>query len=246
VVLDTASKVPRDGNAKLLGDKRYDIRVDYYAGVGGNPGVRLYWSTESQQEGRVIPNEYFYPPPASIIEPKAPDPTAAPAQPYTVAHGVLLADGSFLPGSVTSTDDKTLRFSYRERKPIPIPLKQVAWLVFRPLTAGEAGKIPSKGVGLLTLTGDFIEGECQEISSGKAKLSSVVFGVSSFDTDTQTAAVVYRDAGNSTAPWTIRTTSGGLIRASTFRVERQTLIAEEPSIGPIELPLREIVEVSAS
>jgi regulation of enolase protein 1 (concanavalin A-like superfamily) len=241
MVLDTRSRVPRSGNVNLLMDKRYDLRVDYYEGVG-NPSCRLYWSCTSQPELQIIPTEqFFYTPPVGVANPPA-DP-ALPSQPFTVARGVLLTDGSFLPGSAKSADAKSLAFLYRDRNELAIPLEKVAWLVCHPLTPEALAKIPAKGTGLLTIAGDFVDGDCQEIAGGKAKLSSVVFGVSAFDTATQAAAILYHSTGSSAALWTIRTTSGGVIRAAKFRVDQKKLIIDEPMLGEFEMRLGEVAEI---
>lgn len=242
MVLDTRSRVPRSGNVKLVMDKRYDLRVDYYEGVG-NPSCRLSWSSTSQPELQIIPTEQlFYTPPVGVVNP--PTDPALPSQPFTVARGALLIDGSFLPGSAKSADAKSLALLYRERRELAIPLEKVAWLVCHPLPPESLAKIPASGAGLLTLAGDFVDGDCQEITGGKAKLNSVVFGVSAFDTATQTAAILYHPTGSSTAPWTIRTTSGGVIRAMKFRVDQKKLLIDEPMLGEFELSLSEVAEIA--
>ena len=245
IVLDTGSKVHRDGTVSLIMDQRYDIRIDYYAGSTTTTACKLLWSTTAQAEPEVIPSEYFYyTPPAHAQVSRTPfDPAAPRTKPYINAKGVLLIDGSYIPGSVLTADDKVVTFNYRDQKQIVIATNQVAWVVLHPL--GEtATRIPAKGIGLLTLAGDFIEGECQDISIGKVKLASVVFGVSTYDTASQTAAVIYREAGHSDAVWKIRTIGGGEIDANSFRVEGELMMVEEPLVGPIEFRLSDIVDVT--
>ena len=243
VILDTASKTAHDGSVKLIGEQRYEIRIDYVANTSAATACRLYWSTTAQPEPQIVPSEYLYhaPPPRAEAPP---DPNAAPPKPWAVAKGLLLTDGSFLQGSPAGADDKSVSFVRPGRKAMAIPLDHVAWLVMHPLADTSMARIPAKGAGLLTVGGDFIDGDCQEINAGKAKLNSIVFGVSSFDLATQTAAVVYHGPGPSDAPWLIRTAGGGEIRATSFRVDRQTLTLEEPIIGPIELRLAEIVDIT--
>ena len=241
IILDTASKAPHDGTVKLLGEKRYDIRVDYLATTTPATACRLYWSTSLEPNPTIIPTEYlFYTP--TLKEEPAPDPTAAPPKPWATAKGILLADGSYLPGTPSSADDKSVTFARPGQKPMNVPIGQVAWLVLHPLT--DVTKTPGKTPGLLTLAGDFLEGDCQEITDGKAKLNSVVFGESSFDITTQTAAIVFRGPHPSTAPWVIRTTSGGVILATSFTATPQTVTLQQSSLGSIDLRVDEIVDIT--
>ena len=243
LILDSKSKVRREGSVALMMDKRYDIRVDYYAGATAATCCKLFWSTPSQPEAQVIPSEYFhYTPPLRAAAPPA---ASARPKPYTAAKGVLLTDGSFITGSDLRADDQSVTFAQHGKQSVTIPLGQVARVVFHPLPDSADAKIAGKGPGLFTLGGDFIEGECQEIQGGNMKLNSVVFGPSTIDIASRAAAVVYHDAGLTDAPWTIRTISGGVIRAASYRVEGDSVLVDEPAAGRLEFQLHEIVEIAS-
>ena len=240
VIVDTASRVPRSGTINLVMDKRYDIEVDFYEG-GGNASCKLLWSSSTQPQIVIPPDQFYYTPPAGVVNPPA-DP-AMQAKTPNVPHGLLLADGSFLPGSVKVADANTLTFAYRDSRELSVPTHQIACVILHPL---NTAKIATKGAGVLTLAGDFIEGDCQEISAGKTKLNSVVFGVSSYNNSTQTAAIVYRNANRSNARWLIHTTTGGIIYANSIRVDQQKLLVDEPLIGPFEIRVGEINDIAAN
>ena len=241
IVADTRSRIQRTGNINLVGDKSYEIRVDYYNGTG-NAACRLMWASQTQPEIVVVPTEnLFYSPPMT-----AQSPTSAPAtiaQSLPTAGGVRLSDGSFLPGSIKSASNESIAFSYRNHQPIDIPADKVAWLILHPLSAAMQNKMPAKGAGLLTTAGDFVEGECQDLSGGRVKISSVVFGDNSFDV-AQTTAIVYRDPTGSPAPWIIHTTSGGTIRATSFRADKDSFILDQPLLGPFTLTQSEITTIT--
>ena len=243
MVLDTRSRVPRNGIVNLVADKRYDIRIDYVAN-SATPGCKLYWSSATQPQGQLVPTEQlFYAPP--IVAPVAGTDPLPVTRAFTAARGVLLTDGSFLPGFVKAADEKTITLLYRERQEMPIDREKVAWLVFHPLAPAMLAKIPPATPGLLTLAGDFLEGDCQDIIGGKAKLASVVFGVSSFDTSTQIAAISFRPTASSPAPWTLHATSGATLRATAFQLMRDKLTLDEPLLGKFDVLLGEVSEIIA-
>ena len=242
IIVDTRSGVPHTGIVNLVSDKSYEVKVDYYA-AAGNPSCKWMWSSVAQPEAQIIPSENLYYTPPLVRLAQATDAPPSPSS-FAAARGLLLVDGSFLPGSSKSADDKSLVFMYRERKELPLSLDKVAQLIFHPQPLKDGGKTPPKAPGLLTLAGDFIEGDCQQISDGVAKLSSVVFGVSAFNTATQVAAIFYREPTVSAAPWTLRTTSGGAIQATSFRMDQQKVWVEEPLLGSMELKLSEVTEIS--
>jgi hypothetical protein len=243
IVVDTRSRVQRTGNINLVGDKSYEIRVDYYNGTG-NAACRLMWASQTQPEIVVVPTEsLFYSPPMT-----AQSPTSAPtsiAQSLPTASGIRLSDGSFLPGSITSASNQSVAFSYRNHQPIDISADKVAWLILHPLSAAMQNKMPAKGAGLLTTAGDFVEGECQDLSGGRVKISSVVFGDNSFDV-AQTTAIVYRDPTTPPARWIIHTTSGGTIRATSFHADKDSLILDQPLLGSFSVKPSEITEITTA
>ena len=236
-IVDTGSRVPRTGTINLVMDKRYDVEVAFVGG-GGNPSCKLFWSSSTLPQTVIAPDQFYYTPPAGVVNPPA-DPSMQAKLP-NVPHGLLLADGTFLPGSTKVANAEKLTFTYRDRREFTVPINQVASVILHPL---NTAKLSTKGPGLLTLAGDFIEGECQEITAGKTKLNSVVFGVSNYDNTTQTAAVVYRNANLRTAPWLIHTTTGGIIYANGMRVEQQKLIVDESLIGAFEIRFSEINDI---
>ncbi len=240
VIVDTASRPARAGIVNMMLDKRYDVEVAYYQG-GGNASCKLLWSCSTQPEAVIPAEQFYYTPPAGVVNPS--NDSVTPSKTPNIPHGLMLADGSFLPGSVKVADSRSIHFIYRDRRELMIPIGQVASVNLHPMNTAQ---IPAKGAGLLTLAGDFIDGDCQEISAGKTKMSSVVFGVSSYDNATQTAAIVYRNATRSTAPWLIHTTTGGAIYANSLRVDQQKLIAEEPLLGAFEIRLNEIANIAAN
>ena len=243
IILDTASKTVRPGIVTMKAGERYELRVDYIYKDKGAAQCRLLWSRTTEPDAKMIPNEHlFYVPPT---EPAA-EVTAVPKPVPTITmptRGVMLVDGTFLPGTVAGADGKGLQFSYRDRAPMEIPLAKASWLIFRTLKENAVNKVPPKSVGLLTFAGDFVEGECSEIKDGKAKVTSVVFGISSFDIAEQVGAIIYREPTITDYQWTIRTINGGSIHAKSFKTKDQSLMVDEPVLGEFEIRMSEITTI---
>jgi hypothetical protein len=61
------------------------------------------------------------------------------------------------------------------------PQSEVAWIVYRPVTAQEANAVPPGRTGALLPGGDFFEGTIRSADQTAAKVVSPIFGARSFD-----------------------------------------------------------------
>jgi hypothetical protein len=254
-VLEGDPRIGRDGLIKLIGDAKNSIRVEF-ADRTGHPKCQLMWATADERQFQPVPNDAFYyapelPDDAGAAGAAASALTAVPAaQQQTSSRGVLLADGTFLPGTPRSADARALTFLYRDQKPLEIPLAQLAQVYFRPLPPAAAARFPhgpAATAGLLTVSGDFAAGDITALTTeGKLTVESVVSGELTFDTATQAATALYRDpqpAGH----WLLRTTAGASVRASAFRVaDNGTIALDEPVLGELTLRLSEITDITAT
>jgi len=228
----------------LVAGKRYEIRVDYYQNRG-RAMCKLLWDVAGNGQLQPVPADALYP---TVAVPEAGAFALAgdPRGPTPAARGVLLVDGSFVPGTADSADDQTLMLSAATANPSnsPAPASPASTSVQSAHPSPESFHSPREPA-FSTVAGDFAAGELQTLTDGKVRLSSVVLGEASFDTATQAVAAVLREVQPS-GRWIIRTTTGGSLHANAFRVEGQTLTLDEPLIGALSLKLTDVTDITAA
>ena len=240
LILDNRSPAPHNGKVRLEAQQHYDVRIDFGKDIRAG-SCQLLWAIGDQPEEVVPTDAFVYRRGADEL----PDAATPQSQFVPLAKGILLVDGSFLPGSVTSIKGDITHFRYRNRSDMDLPLHQVARVVFQPLAGALSARMFDKS-GMLTRQGDFIEGECQSLDQNELKLSSVVFGSSTYSVSTQAAAMVLRPPSPAATDWTIHTTSGAVLRASAFELDKDQATLTEPLIGKFSLTNAELIDISSS
>src|SRR5205823_3227611 len=136
------------------------------------------------------------------------------------ARGLVLTDGTFLPGATRAADDRRVTFvPHGATDAADVPLSGVAIVALHPLgPAAAATTLNRTAAGVLMLSGDFADGDCRQIADGKVNVSSVLVGEKTFDVATQVAAAVYHEVKPSGA-WVVHTSAEGAIRAKAFHIE---------------------------
>ena len=237
-ILDSRSTVYHSGKVKLEAQQLCDFRVDFGKSIHSGT-CQLLWSTDNMPE-QVVPTEVFLYRRDADELPGA----ASPASRFVpIARGMLLVDGTFLPGSVDSIKDDHVHFRYLNRTDIGVPLRQCARFTCEPLASALVAKMSDKP-GLLTRQGDFIEGECQSFEQNQLKLTSVVFGSSIYDATTQAAALILRAPSPSAKDWVIHSMTGAVLRAPTFDLDKDQLTAAESLLGKLSVPTPELIDIS--
>jgi len=188
LIASTGSRPQRPGTIKLVANQRYegDDRVFQNAGPGF---CKLMWASETQPGLAIVPNDALTPDvnPA----PPPPDPAHQMRTP-PAARGVLLGRWD-LPARLTEDGGWQVGhalLSRRRRPADPARARRAARL--RPLSTESIARIPPQGSGVLTIAGDFAEGEPRSLANGKLNVSTVVFGEKVFDVTTEAGAAVYR------------------------------------------------------
>lgn len=118
----------------------------------------------------------------------------------------------------------------------------IARLQFRSMSPQLAARIGSGVPGILLLNGDFIEGELKSFKKGRVTVSSVIFGLRSYDTASQAAAVVLGPFQKG-AKFVVRTKTGSALFADAIGVEQETLVLVEPILGKMRLTSNELLDI---
>lgn len=155
---------------------------------------------------------------------------------------IALQSGSVLAGRVQSADNTAIRFAGPLPK-TPVPASAVAHILFQWLPFRFGPRIKAGRPGLILSTGEFVEGEFKGIENGRVTISSVLFGLRSYDIFNESMAVILRAPLNPKADCDIITRDGSLWRGTDLRVGRNEVLIEESSLGKKHLPVYELKEI---
>ena len=89
---------------------------------------------------------------------------------------------------------------------------------------------------------DFAEGEFKGFADGKIKLSSVLFGVKSYDAD-KVVAVILREPKPAAARYALRTRYQSLLLVNALRVEKEGVTVLDAALSGFKIPSDELVEI---
>jgi hypothetical protein len=161
----------------------------------------------------------------------------------STAKGILTTAGTFLAADVHEVDGNFVRYS-RNGDPGKVAQNDVARILYKPLLADHAQKLSGRA-GVLTTTGDFLDGDVGALKDGAVAISSVLFGLRKVSLNDETTAVVLRDATPARTSFTLTTTDGSTYRPKTIAPDAQGLTVDDASLGKVSLPLGAIAHLRA-
>lgn len=173
---------------------------------------------------------------AVILGPPASTAAASPLPPI----GLVLADGTARPGTVTAISADAVAFTGGDGKPQSLPLEDVAWIFTQPTFANLAARATQGTAGALLRTGDFLDGESIALADGKLTVTSTVFGPKTFDLATEVVAIALREPANWAGQWHVRDKSGTVVSGDAVRVEEDSL-----TVGTGKVALTDVREIYA-
>jgi hypothetical protein len=155
----------------------------------------------------------------------------------------VLTDGTQIAATALSTTDADVKLS-RAAGELTIPLAQVAWLVFNPVTR-KAIQHASGKPGALLPTGDVYEGEFAGIKDGKAIVNSIILGPSSFPIETGVVAIALRPVSAASGVSSIRTIDGTKWVGSKLAFEKDAITIQTKSHGVQRIASADVVAIDA-
>ena len=167
----------------------------------------------------------------------------------TEPRGIVFKNGSFLAGAeVRSADTKSIA-SFHMYARTDISTAQVARINVHPLAPSLLARIGDRP-GILTLSGDFSEGEFSSISEKQAKISSVVFGIAPFNfgpTPDCVATINLRKVEPENARFHVSLTTGSLFLADAVSaVARDSLQIEDRNLGRMKFFAPHVFAITTS
>jgi sRNA-binding regulator protein Hfq len=158
------------------------------------------------------------------------------------AAGIVLKNGTILAGEVKEMDETLVTFEPIGGSRQILNTLNIARVQFRSMSPQLAARISSGSPGILLLNGDFVEGELKSFKKGRVTVSSVIFGLRSYDTANQAAALVLRPFQNG-AKFVVRTSTGSALFADTIDVDQEALLLAEHILGKLRLKSNELLDI---
>ena len=214
----------------LIGGQTNEIRMEMFD-ARDRAVARLFWSSPTTPRS-IIPKERLIPA-AKLALP------AVPATKPKYPAGVLLVNGSVLPGTIESADRSSVRIAGSAP---PVSRVHVARLLFQSVSEAQETSIQRVRTGVLLKSGDFVEGDFNGIRDGGIDIGSVVLGSKRIGVN-QAVAVVLNDVRPAPAKYELSTQSGGLYCSNTLRLEDNAVAANDTALGRIKVSAAEIVEI---
>jgi hypothetical protein len=151
-----------------------------------------------------------------------------------------LQSGSVVVGPILSGDSE--RFQV-DSFPFSAPASGVTHIFFRWVPLRYASQVAFGRPGVLLATGEFIEGEFSGLQRDVLTMSSVLYGIKSFDADADVVAVILRRSYEPSQRYTIVTLNGTTLHPQDLQFGDYEIAISENSLGPRKIPLPELLMV---
>jgi regulation of enolase protein 1 (concanavalin A-like superfamily) len=155
---------------------------------------------------------------------------------------VHLQSGSVVTGAIRLVDDTAVHFWGAPPRE-PISTFTVARIVFQWVSSKGASRLAVGKPGVLLASGDFLEGDFIGMEHGRVRISSVLHGLRSFDTEGEVAAVVLRQGSARLEPWSVKTVDGSVWLGKILEIAADEVVLKEASLGRCRVPIYELREV---
>ncbi len=156
---------------------------------------------------------------------------------------VELTSGSVKVGHLEGMDDAAVHFENRFGRE-SVPRSSVANIRFQTLPSAWSLALQKGRTGVLLTSGEFIDGECRGIKSGRVTVSSVPLGLVRYDVNSEVVVAVFRKRAPSVAfPYEVRLNDGSSWRGREMVMERLGVRLLEAALGWQWLPLNEVSEL---
>ena len=196
------------------------MEEQFYVGLAVTSGraAMLNWSTFSKvRAGRKVLNEDFTP-------------------------EVELVSGSIVRGRPQRADLEEVVLS-GEPRVVQIPTPQVARISYQPLMGELRWKTRASRPGVWVSNGDFFDGDFRALEGHRLTISSVLYGLRTFDVDEEVLAVVMQSPKTQRPQFEMETVDGTLLLASDLALGEGEFKVREMALGELRVPAFELREL---
>lgn len=222
------------GKRSLQSGRKYDFKLEYFDSEY-NAMVRLSW--EWPGFGRqVIPRECF-----SLKGGAPAGVERSPTFALRREKGVLLRDGSFVTFTVRELENEEV--SFHGGKDFKLPLSQVARIQFRELNPAMAALVQDGRPGVLLGQREFVEGEVKAAGGRRVKVSSVLYGLKTFEAENKSAVVIFRRPVETRTRYELALRNRSTIKTDSLRCEKGNLVVGDGPLMGLKIASWELSEL---
>jgi hypothetical protein len=155
---------------------------------------------------------------------------------------IHLQSGSTISGRIDSATPDQIRFEGPLPGP-PVAVAPVARIAFRWVPYRFSSLLNEGRPGLLLANGEFVEGAFRGISQGRISISSVLFGVRSFDANQEAMTLILKPLAPQPHAYEIITDDNSKWLATNLEVGQSEVIIQDSSLGTRHIPIYELMEI---
>ena len=152
-----------------------------------------------------------------------------------------VASTNLIARRVLSADDTSVRL-YNSSNETALSTVGVARIILQPLSAELEERIPRGRAGVLLSSKDFAEAEFKGLSDGQIKMSSILFGLKTYDPG-QVLAVVLRDPKPAPAQYELRTRDESHFLVNTLQIDKGAILLQDPALTGFSISSAELLEL---
>ena len=158
---------------------------------------------------------------------------------------VRLRDGSALAGILQTSSDAKTPATVKKfgGDVVNIPGGSLVSVQFSPLSKDDLEKITAATAGALTADGDFLAGEVKTVKNDKITISSVNFGLTTMERREISFLVYQAMPPREPHLIDIRLQDGSLVVAKNISVDKEQVVIDEPLMGNITVPFRDVLSL---
>ena len=221
------------GSLPLAAGEWYPVRLEAIS-RNGTAVAKFMWSSASITKtnlpaSHLLPSRPSSRPGSSELKDKTPP-------------GIVLRHGAFFAGAVDRASETSLRLSGLLRN-TPVSTVNIARIVCQPLSTAMAARLVPGRSGVLLAKGDFVDGDFRGIQNGEIRLSTILFGLRTFDAKKEVLAVALREPGKSALAYQIELRDQSRLFSQTIAFEQDALVTQDQVLGTLRVPAEELAEM---
>ena len=163
----------------------------------------------------------------------------------TLVPKVELLGGSVIAGHIELADDSGINFLDNAAL-ARVPTSSATRIVFRWLSPKMEDAVRNGKAGVMLTNGDFVEGDFKGFRKGHVTVSSVLFGIRSFDVFDEVAAVILRRTSAAPFHYEVETWNKTLLRVDSVQSGMGEFVIRDKVLGSVHLPAEEISDLRLS
>ena len=122
-----------------------------------------------------------------------------------------------------------------------VPGSTVSHILFRWLPLRYTYLLGSGHTGVLLTSGEFIEGDFSRLNRDALTMSSVLYGMKSYDADAEVTAVILRRPYETATRYTLVTVDGSVLYSKKIQFDADEITLTENSLGPTRIALPDLL-----